>query len=140
MSKSTLSIFNTAKAEDALTVARETLSVVQNDQGEICVGFTTNRGKGSGLQMVPFTEFPAFVQELARIANEGIPEQGAKSAVDMLRQTIANEDGILSFRASSGKGAKPARVAEGQLAAVAKMLEKAIPAIQAAIDDFNNIS
>jgi hypothetical protein len=133
-SNPSLSIFNTAKAEDPVTVIRETLSVVQNDEGEVMVAFTTNRGKGSGLQYVRVGEFPTLLAEFRKVADEGIPErEGNTSAIEVFRRTISNEDGTLSFRLSDGKGSKPAKVEAADFAKVVAVLEKALPAIQEAI-------
>jgi hypothetical protein len=131
-----VSIFNNTKAEDPVTVVRETLSVVQGDDGEVYVAFTTNKGKGSGLQYVKFSEFPALLSEFRKVADEGIPERtGSQSAVEVFHRTISNEDGTLSFRLSDGKGSKPARLDAATFGKVVAVLEKALPAIQAAISD-----
>ena len=130
------SIFNTAKAEDPVTVVRETLAVVQSDDGEIYVAFTTNRGKGSGLQYVKASEFSSLLAEFRKVAEQGIPErEGNASAVDVFRRTVYNEDGTLAFRCSDGKGAKPAKVEASMFGKVVTVLEKALPAIQDAIQD-----
>ena len=135
----TLSIFNTAKQEDPVTVIRETLSVVQNDDGEIFVAFTTNRGKGSGLQYVRASEFAALLGEFRQVAEKGIPERtGSQSATEVFHRTVENDEGTLSFRLTDGKGAKPARLPVGDFLKVVQVLEKALPAIQKAIKDTNN--
>ena len=129
-------IFNTAKTEDAVTVVRDTLSVMQGDNGEMYVAFTTNRGKGSGLQYVKASEFPALLAEFRKVADEGIPErEGSASAIEVFRRTVYNEDGTLSFRCSDGKGAKPAKVDADQFIKVVTVLEKALPVIETAIAD-----
>lgn len=132
----TLSIFNTAKQEDPVTVVRETLSVVQGDDGEIYVAFTTNRGKGSGLQYVKASEFQSLLTEFRQVVDQGIPERtGSQSAVDVFHRTVENDEGTLSFRLTDGKGAKPARLPVGSFGKVVQILEKALPAIQKAVDE-----
>ena len=136
--KTKTAIFNINKTEDAVTVVRDTLSLVQDDTGQVFVAFTTNKGKGSGLQHVKADEFPALLAEFRKVADEGIPErEGSASAIDVFRRTIYNEDGTLSFRTSDGKGAKPAKVDAAEFAKVVKVLEDALPAIQAAIEDLD---
>jgi hypothetical protein len=137
---SSLSIFNTERAEDPVTVLRETLSIVQGDDGEVYVAFTTNRGKGSGLQYVRASEFVGLLAEFRKVADEGIPERdGSQSAVEVFHRTIANDEGTLSFRLTDGKGAKPAKVDAAAFPKVVAVLEKAWPAIQKAISDFAEI-
>ncbi len=131
-----LSILNKAKAEDPVTVVRETLSVMQGDDGEIYVAFTTNRGKGSGLQYVKFSEFQSLLTEMRRVADEGIPERGgSQSAIEVFHRTVENDDGTLSFRLSDGKGAKPARLPAATFGKVVGVLEKALPAIEKALSE-----
>ena len=140
MSKNTtsLSIFNTSKTEDAVTVVRDTLSLVQGEDGEIYVAFTTNRGKGSGLQYVKASEFAALLTKFRQVADQGIPERtGQQSAIEVFNRTVENEDGNLSFRLADGKGAKPARLPAKDFAKVVKVLEAALPAIQEAIDNLD---
>ena len=140
MSVNSKSIFNTAKAEDPVTVLRETLAVVQGDDGQIFVAFTTNRGKGSGLQYVKADELPALLAEFRQVAEKGIPERDANaSAIDVFHRTITNEDGTLSFRLTDGKGAKPARVNASDFMKVVQVLEKALPAIQSAVQDVEKV-
>ena len=133
------SIFNTSKAEDAVTVVRDTLSLVQDETGEVYVAFTTNRGKGSGLQHIRASEFPALLAEFRKVADEGIPErEGNASAIEVFHRTVANEEGTLSFRCSDGKGAKPARLPAKDFSKVVKVLEQALPEIEKALADLED--
>lgn len=130
------SIFTNDKIENPVTVVRETLSVVQGDDGETYVAFTTNRGKGSGLQYVKASEFSGLLTEFKKVAEQGIPERtGSQSAVEVFHRTVENDEGTLSFRLTDGKGAKPARLPVGDFIKVITVLEKALPAIEAAISE-----
>jgi hypothetical protein len=117
-------IFATETAENPITLIRQTLSVKPNDDGEIMVTFTTNKGKGSGAQSMPYAEFRAAVAVLAD--DENLP------AAEVVRRTLAVEDGVVSFRVKSGKGAKPARLSVDDFAAVADLLASTVDAVESA--------
>jgi hypothetical protein len=127
-------IFATENEESAIQTIRQTMSVSTNDDGLPVVSFATNRGKGSGAQTMPVSEFADYVTALEEIASQGIPEASevSLSAAESLRQTIKQEDGVISFRVRSGKGAKPAKVPAADLSEVATLLRSTVKAVTAA--------
>ena len=129
-------IFEAQHDESPVTVIRQTMSVSLDDDGVPVVTFATNRGKGSGAQSMPVTEFRDYVSTLSEFADNGIPEgiEENLSAAESLRRTIQSKDGIISFRVKSGKGAKPAKVPTAQLGDVAKLLTSTIDAVEAAAE------
>lgn len=129
-----VSIFSTESDESPCTIIKREMGVSMGDDGTPIVSFKTNNGKGSGAQAMPISEFREFVEVLSEIAENGIPdiEEEALSAAESLRRTVANKDGIVSFRVRSGKGAKPAKVPVAQLSDVADLLFSTIDAVEAA--------
>lgn len=128
-------IFATESSENPITLIKQTLSVKPDDDGQIMVTFTTNRGKGSGAQVMPYAEFRAAVAVLADAAKNGVPEiaeDESLPASEVVRRTLAVEDGIVSFRVKSGKGAKPARLSVDDFAAVADLLASTVDAVESA--------
>lgn len=128
-------IFATESTENPVTLIRQTLSVKPNDDGEIMVTFTTNKGKGSGAQVMPYTEFRKAIEVLQEAANNGIPEiteDDNLPASEVIRRTLSLEDGVISFRVKSGKGAKPARVSVDDFAAVVQLLSTTVDAVESA--------
>jgi len=127
-------IFDSEHNDSAIQTIRQTMSVSTDDNGQPVVSFATNRGKGSGAQVMPVSEFGDYVTALEEIAASGIPEASEVqlSAAESLRQTAKQEDGIVSFRVRSGKGAKPAKVAAGELGEVAALLRSTVEAVTAA--------
>jgi len=129
------SIFATESSENPVTLIRQTLSVKPNDDGEIMASFTTNKGKGSGAQVMPFTEFREAVAVLVDAAKNGIPEVTEEDnlpAAEVIRRTISLEDGVISFRVKNGKGAKPARIPLASFEEVVNLLSSTIDAVEAA--------
>lgn len=128
------SIFASENTESPIQTIRQTMNVSTNDDGVAVVSFATNRGKGSGAQVMPVDQFGDYVSALEEIAESGIPEASAqtRSAAESLRQTVRSEDGIVSFRVRSGKGAKPAKVPAADLAEVATLLRSTVDAVTAA--------
>ena len=128
------SIFHNEADESPTTVIKQTMSVSLDTEGTPVVSFATNRGKGSGAQTMPVTEFREYVETLSDIASNGIPEEAQEelSAAESVRRTIANKDGVISFRVRSGKGAKPAKVPSGQLKAVVDLLASTVDAVEKA--------
>jgi len=128
------SIFASENTESPIQTIRATMSVSTDDDGTPVVSFATNRGKGSGAQVMPVSEFGDYVSALEEIASSGIPEASEVqlSAAESLRQTAKNEDGIVSFRVRSGKGAKPAKVPAADLNEVATLLRSTVDAVTAA--------
>ena len=127
-------IFQSEHDESPTTVIKQTMSVSLDTEGTPVVSFATNKGKGSGAQTMPVSEFREYVETLADIASNGIPELAEEelSAAESLRRTITNSDGIVSFRVRSGKGAKPAKVPAGQLSDVAELLASTVDAVEKA--------
>jgi hypothetical protein len=128
-------IFATESTENPVTLIKQTLAVKPNDDGEIMVTFTTNKGKGSGAQVLPYAEFRAAVAVLMDAAKNGVPEITEDEnlpASEVVRRTLAVEDGVISFRVKSGKGAKPARISVDDFAAVTDLLASTVDAVESA--------
>jgi len=129
------SIFATESTENPLVLIKQTLKVQPDDNGNIVATFTTNKGKGSGAQVLPYAEFRAAVAVLMDAATNGIPEiaeDESLPASEVIRRTIALEDGVVSFRVKSGKGAKPARLSVSDFKAVADLLSTTVDAVESA--------
>ena len=129
------SIFATESSENPVTLIRQTLSVKPDDDGNVVASFTTNRGKGSGAQVLHFTEFREAVAVLVDAVANGIPEHKEDEtlpASEVIKRTIAVEDGVVSFRVKNGKGAKPARIPLAQFAEVVALLSSTVDAVEAA--------
>jgi len=54
------------------------------------------------------------------------------SAAETVRRTIKSEDGVISFRVRSGKGAKPAKMAAGEFGEVVDLLRSTVDAVEQA--------
>jgi hypothetical protein len=124
---------NTATAS-ALQNARDSIEVGVNDDGVTVVRFALARGKGTGAQEIPVSDFPAVIEALSGYAQNGI-QKSAKvfSPVDMLHATIGmNEDDRVTFRVGSGKGAKPTHLAPTELGEVVNFLREVLPQVQKA--------
>ena len=124
-----VNIFSEA-AENALSLFRSTLSLFRDkENGNIwAVSFITNRGKGSGAQVLPADELADLIQAMKDVVKDGIPEEGPEGrvpAAEMFRRTVQVEDGIVSFRLRSGKGSKPARIPLADFAAWVSQAEGA---------------
>lgn len=133
----TLRLFSDPKLTDSITIARESLEVGLNDAGIPVVRFALARGKGTGQQEVPVTEFPAFLDALGDYAEQGITEAAVRqlSPVDMLHATInLNEDGEIAFRVGGGKGSKPTRLNPAALPGVVSFLRDVMPQITKAAE------
>jgi hypothetical protein len=129
------SIFQNDSAENPVTLVRQTLKVLPNDDGEVIATFTTNKGKGSGAQVLPFAQYREAVAVLVDAATNGIPELAEDEslpAAEVIRRTLSVEDGIVSFRVKSGKGAKPARLSLADFKAVAELLSSTVEAVETA--------
>lgn len=124
--------------DDNLNVVAEMKSSVgiQTVDGVPCVRFVTNRGKGSGAQIIPIAQLTDVISALQSIVDQGIPETSGDEdlpAADVIRRTIALDDGVVSFRCRNGKGAKPARVPVEQLSSMVDFLVQIQPAIEKAM-------
>ena len=128
------SIFASETDESPLTTIRQTMSVSLSDDGTPTVSFATNRGKGSGAQAMPVSEFRDYVAALQEVAENGIPEQEQQryTAAQMVQRTIANKDGVISFRVRDGKGSKPAKVSSDALSDVVSLLQGTVDAVEKA--------
>jgi len=129
------SIFHNDSAENPVTLVRQTLKVLPNDDGEVVATFTINKGKGSGAQVLPFAQYREAVAVLVDAATNGIPELAEDEslpAAEVIRRTLSVEDGIVSFRVKSGKGAKPARLSLAEFKAVAELLSSTVEAVETA--------
>lgn len=128
-------IFNNDSDESPLTVIRQTMSVSLDDAGTPVVSFATNRGKGSGAQTMPVDQFGDYVATLEGYVTDGIPDGTPEenlSAAESVTRTIKLDDGVISFRVRSGKGAKPAKIPAGDFAETVKLLRSTVAAVQAA--------
>ena len=124
-------IFIDETTEDVLDVIKQTMSVSVDDSGQPIVSFATNRGKGSGAQAMPVSEFAAYVSTLEEVSEFGIqevPDQNLSPA-EMVRDTIRNVEGTIQFRVRSGKGAKPAKIPAGQFGDVVALLRTCVPLV-----------
>ena len=125
-------IFNTESDESPLTVIRQTMAVSVDDNGTPVVSFATNRGKGSGAQTMPIDQFDAYVATLEGYVASGIPEGTPEenlTAAESVQRTIKLDDGVISFRVRSGKGAKPAKIPAGAFYETVKLLRSTVPAV-----------
>lgn len=134
MAKNGTNIFASTTTESVVQTMKETMSVFQED-GITYVSFALNRGKGSGAQVMPVSQLPEYIETLNDFATNGIGDAVEEnlSAAETVRRTIAiEEDGLLSFRCRSGKGAKPAKVAPDRLTEVTTFLRDSTPVIEKA--------
>lgn len=127
-------IFSSETDESPVTVIKQTMSVSLDAEGIPVVSFATNRGKGSGAQTMPVSEFRDYVAALQEVAENGIPEQEQQhyTAAQMVQRTIANKDGVVSFRVRDGKGSKPAKVPSDALSDVVSLLQGTVDAVEKA--------
>jgi len=128
-------IFANEHNESPAQVIRQTMAVSLSDNGESVITFATNRGKGSGAQTLPVGEFREYVETLEGYVKDGLPESGEEemlSAAETVRRTIKQEDGVISFRVRSGKGAKPAKLAADDFSEVIELLRSTVDSVEAA--------
>ena len=130
------SIFSNEHNESAVAILRQTMSVSLNDDGIPVVSFAVNRGKGSGSQVIPVSEFADYVATLEGVIESGLPEDDdeALSAAEMVRRTIRQDEGVISFRVRGGKGAKPAKVSADDFSEVVELLRSTVDAVEGASD------
>jgi hypothetical protein len=126
------SIFTSEHNESPAAILRKTMSVSLGDDGTPMVSFAVNRGKGSGRQSMPVSEFADYVGALEDTLEAGISEESdeALSAADMVRRTIRQDDGIVSFRVRGGKGAKPAKLPVDSFSEVVDLLASTVDAVE----------
>jgi len=128
------SIFSNETAQSTVQIIRETMSVSLED-GVPMVSFATNKGKGSGAQVMPVDDFREYVEALQHFAIVGVErvEAADLSPADTVRQTIRmDEESVISFRVRSGKGAKPAKVSSDDFSDVVELLTGTVDAVEAA--------
>ena len=128
-------IFASEHNESAVQTVRSTMTVQLDDNGTPVVSFATNRGKGSGAQTMPVSEYREYVSTLSGYASDGIPDEAdieQLSPSETVRRTIRLEDGAISFRVRSGKGAKPAKIAADEFAEVVSLLAGTLEAVESA--------
>ncbi len=126
------SIFTSEHSESPAAILRKTMSVSLGDDGTPMVSFAVNRGKGSGRQSMPVSEFADYVGALEDTLRAGISEESdeALSAADMVRRTIRQDEGIVSFRVRGGKGAKPAKLPVDSFSEVVDLLASTVDAVE----------
>ena len=126
------SIFSNEHSESPAAILRQTMSVSVSDDGTPMVSFAVNRGKGSGSQTMPVAEFADYVGALEDALASGVSEDSEEnlSAADMVRRTIRQEDGIVSFRVRGGKGAKPAKLPVDSFEEVVTLLTSTVEAVE----------
>jgi len=128
------SIFSNEHNASPAAILRQTMNVSLGDDGIPMVSFAVNRGKGSGSQSMPVAEFAAYVSALEEVVEAGIPEESEDrlSPAEMVRRTIKQEDGVISFRVRGGKGAKPAKIPSDSFSEVVSLLLSTIDAVESA--------
>jgi hypothetical protein len=128
------SIFTSEHSESPAAILRKTMSVSLGDDGTPIVSFAVNRGKGSGRQSLPVSEFADYVGALEDALEAGVSEESdeALSAADMVRRTIRQDEGIVSFRVRGGKGAKPAKLPVDSFSEVVDLLSSTVDAVEEA--------
>lgn len=126
------SIFTNEHSESPAAILRKTMSVSLGDDGTPMVSFAVNKGKGSGRQSMPVSEFADYVVALEDALEAGISEESdeALSAADMVRRTIRQDEGIVSFRVRGGKGAKPAKLPVDSFSEVVDLLSSTVDAVE----------
>ena len=133
---SDINIFTNEANESPVQVIRQTMSVSKGDEGVAEVSFATNKGKGSGAQTIPVEHYAEVVETLQEFAESGFEETAEDnlSPAETIRRTIRLQDGVVSFRTRSGKGAKPARIPLDQFTAVCELLSETVkPVISAGV-------
>ena len=130
------SIFANEHNESPAAILRQTMSVSLNDNGVPVISFAVNRGKGSGSQVMLVSEFADYISALEDVVESGIPEDNDEhlTAAEMVRRTIRQDEGVISFRVRGGKGAKPAKVSHDDFAEVVELLRSTVDAVEQASD------
>lgn len=127
-------LFSSESTTSAVDTARQTIEVGLNEAGVPVVKFSLARGKGTGSQEIPVAEFAGFIEALSGYAEHGLNRtQKALSVTDTLHATISlTEENRVSFRVSSGKGAKPTSMSPDEMTEVVGFLREVTPMIQKA--------
>lgn len=136
-------LFNTVKHTNAVTKARETADLlIDEESGEHILSVAFCGGKGTGAQQINVSRFNDFVAALSHYAENGV-QKAAKpdmNEIDILHSSIGIDDeGMISFRTSSGRGAKPTRISPDQLSNVVAYLRDEVgPNLTEAIAAINS--
>ena len=132
-------IFSNEHNESPVAILRRTMSVSLDDDGTPVVSFAVNKGKGSGSQTIPVSEFEDYIEALEEVLEAGIPEISEEdlTAAEMVRKTIKAEEGVVSFRVKGGKGAKPAKVSSNDFPEVIGLLRSTVDAVEAAAEQLS---
>lgn len=126
-------IFGSENTESPIQVVRSTMSVSLDESGTPVVSFATNRGKGTGAQVIPVAQFREAVECLQGFVETGFESEASEPSVtDTIRSTISCEDGVVSFRVRSGKGSKPAKIPADVFAEVISLLSSTVTAVESA--------
>ena len=128
-------IFDNEIEQSAVQVVKETMKVFLSDDGIPMVSFATNKGKGTGAQVMAVSDFADYVSAVSHYAENGvneIPSDENLSPSEMVHQTISLEDGVISFRIKSGKGSKPAKLNADEFSEVSDLLSATVDAVEAA--------
>ena len=126
-------IFGSENTESPIQVVRSTMSVSLDESGTPVVSFATNRGKGTGAQVIPVAQFREAVECLQGYVETGFESEASEPSVtDTIRSTISCDDGMVSFRVRSGKGAKPARIPADPFSEVISLLSSTVAAVESA--------
>jgi hypothetical protein len=128
-------IFIDETTEDVVDTIKQTMSVkLDDDSGQPTVSFATNRGKGSGAQQISTDDFDEYVAALEEVVDNGLPEQVQwdMSPADMVRDTIRNVDGVITFRVRNGKGSKPAKIPSDRFSEVVTLLRSTVSLVETA--------
>jgi len=133
-------IFIDETTEDVVDTIKQTMSVKMDDDGTPSVSFATNRGKGSGAQALPVDEFDEYVAALEEVVENGIQEipDCDLSPAEMVRDTIRNIDGVITFRVRSGKGSKPAKIPADRFSEVVGLLRSTVKLVETAADSLSD--
>jgi hypothetical protein len=131
-------IFLDETTEDVIDTIKQTMSV-KMDEGTPVVSFATNRGKGSGAQQVAVSEFDEYVEALEEVADNGIQElpECDMSPAEMVRETIRNTDGMITFRVRGGKGSKPAKIPADRFSEVVGLLRSTVSLVESAAESLS---
>ena len=128
-------IFSNEAEFSAIQVVKETMKVFLSDDGIPMVSFATNKGKGTGAQVMAVSDFADYVEAVSHYATNGVNETSSDENLtpsQMVHQTISIEDGVISFRIKSGKGSKPAKLNAAEFSEVADLLTSTVNAVEAA--------
>ena len=128
-------IFDNEIEQSAVQIVKETMKVFLSDDGTPMVSFATNKGKGTGAQVMAVSNFADYVSAVSHYAENGIdeiPSDRDFSPAEMVHQTISLEDGVISFRIKSGKGSKPAKLNADEFSEVSGLLSATVDAVEAA--------